>query len=269
MANTILTQEDDWSAEISSIVNQLNAICERVSPILESESCPFVTLTYAQAIDGSIAAGRGGAPLRLSSEGSMKMTHHLRAWHDGILVGIGTVISDNPSLNTRLCEGPSPRPIVLDSDLRCPPQAKFIQLRKAAGLSSPIIVCSTNKRLKCADPTEDLQRSARKQLLEAAGVTVLESRGGDWKSMLIELRKNFGLERIMIEGGAKVIRSALVEAHLFVHSLIVTIAPLYVGGLVPTLPWDATRSATRVRVKANVTIQGDIVFCAELDNSSA
>eukprot|EP01049_Picozoa_sp_SAG25_P027551 SAG25_NODE_14405_length_255_cov_0.666667_1_plen_84_part_11 len=56
----------------------------------------------------------------------MRMTHELRAMHDGILVGVGTVIADNPSLTVRLCPGSSPRPLVLDSTLRCPPTCKLL-----------------------------------------------------------------------------------------------------------------------------------------------
>ena len=80
---------------------------------------PFVTLTFAQSIDGSIALRRG-EPLLLSGAESMKMSHELRALHDGILVGIGTVIADNPSLTTRLVKGSNPRTVILDSQLRTP-----------------------------------------------------------------------------------------------------------------------------------------------------
>ena len=68
---------------------------------------PFVTLCFAQSVDGSIAPPRGykGGRLVLSGDASMHMTHRLRAWHDGILVGVGTVLADNPSLTVRLCEG--------------------------------------------------------------------------------------------------------------------------------------------------------------------
>ena len=65
---------------------------------------PFVTLAYAQSLDGSIA-GETGKPLRLSGSESMHMTHLLRAWHDSILVGVGTVVADDPSLTVRLCSG--------------------------------------------------------------------------------------------------------------------------------------------------------------------
>lgn len=69
-----------------------------------SLTLPFVTLTYAQSIDGSIAAVRG-VPTLLSGRASLQMTHTLRTLHDAILVGVGTVVADNPSLNARFAEG--------------------------------------------------------------------------------------------------------------------------------------------------------------------
>lgn len=68
-----------------------------------------VTLTFATSLDGSIAAERG-KPLALSSEETFRMTHLLRAKHQAIMVGVNTLIADNPSLTTRLVEGPSPIP---------------------------------------------------------------------------------------------------------------------------------------------------------------
>src|SRR5690606_10285843 len=85
---------------------------------------PFVTLSYAQSLDGSIAI-RSGEPLVLSGPESLCFTHHLRSIHDGILVGIGTVLSDDPQLTVRHCEGESPQPIVLDSQLRIPSTARL------------------------------------------------------------------------------------------------------------------------------------------------
>src|SRR5262249_24805677 len=69
---------------------------------------PLVTLSYAQSVDGSIAA-RPGQPLALSGAQSMTLTHQLRAAHDAILVGIGTVLADNPRLTVRLVEGKNPQ----------------------------------------------------------------------------------------------------------------------------------------------------------------
>jgi riboflavin biosynthesis pyrimidine reductase len=63
---------------------------------------PFVTLSYAQSLDGCISA-RAGEALALSGAQSLTLTHQLRASHDAILVGIGTVLSDNPQLTVRRC----------------------------------------------------------------------------------------------------------------------------------------------------------------------
>ncbi|KAJ0388844.1 hypothetical protein ATCC90586_010655 [Pythium insidiosum] len=122
---------------------------------------PMVTLTYAQSLDGSIAAQRG-TPTLLSGPASMTMTHRLRTLHDGILVGIGTILADNPSLNTRLVDGPSPQPVVLDSALRCPLDIKLFTLPTCR---PPILLYIAN------DNDDDLAN--RRRALEAAGATVI------------------------------------------------------------------------------------------------
>jgi len=108
----------------------------------DTQMRPFITLTYAQSIDGSIAAERG-KPLLLSGKESMIMTHRLRALHDGIMIGVGTLIADNPSLTTRLVPGSHPRPIILDTSLRAPISRKIFSRKKG---NLPIIVCSDQKK---------------------------------------------------------------------------------------------------------------------------
>ena len=98
----------------------------------------FVTLTWAQSVDGSMAFERG-RPLLLSGKESMALTHSLRAQHQGILVGVSTVLADDPSLTVRLVQGDNPRPIVLDSQLRCPLDRKILQSGRA-----PIIFCASS-----------------------------------------------------------------------------------------------------------------------------
>ena len=86
---------------------------------------PFLTVAYAQTIDGSIAP-LNRTRLEISSMTSFQMLHSLRAKHEGVLIGINTVICDAPRLNVREClptvDTPEPdrmpRPIVIDSDLR-------------------------------------------------------------------------------------------------------------------------------------------------------
>ena len=87
---------------------------------------PFVTLTYAQTIDGSIGALSGNEQLILSCPESMLMTHELRSIHDAILVGVQTVHSDNPSLTVRLCSGKNPQPVILDSSLSINSSCRFV-----------------------------------------------------------------------------------------------------------------------------------------------
>ena len=87
---------------------------------------PFVVLSYAQSVDGSIA-GRNRERNRLSSPESMALTHGIRALCDGILIGIGTLLSDDPRLTVTHACGPHPQPVVLDTHLRTPPAARLVQ----------------------------------------------------------------------------------------------------------------------------------------------
>jgi len=85
---------------------------------------PFITLCYAQSLDGSIALS-DGRPLTLSSPPSLFRTHALRARHEGLLVGLGTILADDPQLTVRHAAGPNPQPVVLDTDLRTPRAARL------------------------------------------------------------------------------------------------------------------------------------------------
>ncbi len=180
---------------------------------------PSITLSWAQGIDGSIAAAPG---LRTSLSGpdSMRMTHALRARHEAILVGIGTLLADDPSLSVRLVEGKSPRPIVLDAGLRTPPGSKFLADRDR----KPIIFGA--------------KTAATRQLahrLEDAGALVVfvdrDVAGGlDLAQVLATLYRE-DISSLMVEGGAKVLASFL-GARL-VDEIVVTIAPTILGGLTP------------------------------------
>lgn len=177
---------------------------------------PLVSLCYAQSLDGCVALQRG-RPTALSGEETQRLTHWLRSRHDAILVGSGTVLADDPRLTVRLVEGQSPQPIILDSRLRTPPNARVI-----AHHPRPAWIAAVEP----ADPT-------RRAALEAAGAALLflpqdKSSRVELRSLLDCLAQR-GVSRLMVEGGAQVISSFLAAG--LVDLLCVTIAPVLLGGL--------------------------------------
>lgn len=200
----------------NKISQMLNAWLDETSTRLRRETRPLVTLSYAQSLDGSIALDRG-APLPLSGAESMRMTHLLRASHDAILVGIGTVESDNPLLTVRLAEGESPIPVILDSHLRTSENARIFHHPKR-----PVIAC-----------LEDEANSTKAQVLTRSGATLLPVPGAmDGHLSLLFLLKSLlqqGIESVMVEGGATVISAFLRQG--LVDRVVLTITPFFVGGL--------------------------------------
>lgn len=176
---------------------------------------PFVTLSYAQSIDGSIAT-RQRTPLALSGAASMRMTHELRAVHDAILVGIGTIIADNPQLTVRLVPGDNPQPVIVDSALRFPLDSELLKSQKKPWIAT------TNKKA-----------GHRERSLREAGCRILKSKPNDQgKVPLTDLLRTLwgdGIQRVMVEGGASVITSFLEQK--LVNLVMITIAPRFVGGL--------------------------------------
>ena len=87
---------------------------------------PFIIISYAQSVDGSIAS-RSRLPIHLSGTESSVLTHQIRAGCDAILIGIGTLLADDPQLTVRLVESRNPQPIILDTHLRTPLNAKLVK----------------------------------------------------------------------------------------------------------------------------------------------
>jgi GTP cyclohydrolase II len=209
---------------------------------------PLVTLTYAQSIDGSIAA-RPGAPLVLSGEASQKFTHQVRAQHDAILVGIGTVLSDDPQLNVRLVAGKNPRPIILDSQLRCPTTARCVDASRRT-----LIAASEHAPM------------ARQRALEAVGAWVVRlpvlNQQIDLRALLERLAAE-DIRTLMVEGGAHVITSFL-RARL-VDRVIITIAPTLIGGVrgVNELVGARLRNVSMQQLGDDLIVSGKIDWSEE------
>ena len=177
---------------------------------------PRVSLCYSQSLDGSLTHQRGER-LALSGPDARVLTHRLRAAHDAILVGIGTVLADDPLLTVREVQGPNPTPIILDSRLRLPLNSRLLQRQE----QRPWVATTLR-----GDPQQRLA-------LEAAGARLLDcpqdDRGGiDLAALLTQLAKA-GMDSLMVEGGARVISSFLAEG--LADQAVVTIAPCFIGGL--------------------------------------
>lgn len=178
---------------------------------------PFVTLCYAQSLDGSIAI-RSGEPLALSGAESLQLTHQLRSIHDGILVGIGTVLSDDPQLNVRHWTGVDPQPIVLDSKLRIPASARLCQ---SAGKRCWILTTIEG---------ESLANDSESALIDGLEITALQSNseGRVCLERALRLLRSRGIKSLMVEGGASII-TAFLKAQL-ADAVVVTLVPRLVGG---------------------------------------
>lgn len=176
---------------------------------------PLVTISYAQSLDGSITTSRG-VPLGLSSIPSIRLWHRLRVYHDAILVGIGTVLADDPQLNVRLVKGSDPQPVILDTNLRFPLKALALNSGKP-----PWIVTTRKSSI------------SKQKKLEARGAKVLRLKAASngWVDLhsVLECLAQRGIESVMVEGGARVITSFL-KAKLADY-FVITITPFFVGGL--------------------------------------
>ena len=192
----------------------LEALAERRTSRPAPAGRPFVTLAYAQSLDGSIAAP-DGRPLALSSPDSLLQTHRLRAGHDGLLVGIGTVLADDPRLTVRLVPGDQPQPVIVDTHLRTPVAARIFghPRRPWIGAAEPF----------AAEPSRDL-RTAGAELL---GVR-LQPDGRLDLAELLEILVGRGLSSLLVEGGSRILHSFLSD-HL-VDWVVVTVAPRFVAG---------------------------------------
>lgn len=176
---------------------------------------PLVTVKYAQTLDGRIATSTGKSQW-LSSPESRRLAHRLRASHDAVLVGSGTLLADDPELTVRLARGENPARIVLDSGLNIPPQAKLLTGQAKA----PTMIATT--------PRAD--ESKLKSLREAGIETLVcdEDTAGrvDLRDLLQKLGRH-GISSLLVEGGATVITS-LLSLNL-ADRLVVITAPMIMG----------------------------------------
>jgi diaminohydroxyphosphoribosylaminopyrimidine deaminase/5-amino-6-(5-phosphoribosylamino)uracil reductase len=176
---------------------------------------PEVTCKVATSLDGRIATVDGQSQW-ITGDLARADGHRLRARHDAILVGIGTALADDPRLTCRVMQGVDPVPVVLDTELRLPTDAKLLTGARAA-----VVICADDapERRLSADIVRVPRSSVGSGVDIGAALSVLAGRG---------------LHRVLVEGGGQVHRS-LLDARL-VDTLHVYVGSVVVPG---GLPWLA------------------------------
>ncbi len=219
---------------------------------------PYVTLKSAFTLDGKIAPQREKnqqprSQTIISSEESRTLVQHLRKDHDAVLVGIGTVLADDPQLNCRIPCPKQPVSIIIDSMLRIPLSAKVLK-------NSSVLIATTSRCDK-----------KKKEVLEKKGVRVLVVSGSSLSSGSVDiavlLRKlpDLGILSVLVEGGSEV-NASFLAAHVVDH-LCFFICPKLFGNGVPIFDFATAEKQIPHVTLRNVSyrqIGGDILVEADL-----
>ncbi len=224
-----------------------------------STSLPFVALKIAQSIDGRIATGLGSSKWITGIE-SRKFVHRLRDEYAAVMVGIGTVLTDDPRLTVREvdCSRP-PLRVVLDSNLKIPSTARVLD---ASGGFGTLIYTSVSN---LAD--------GRYPYLEKEGVSIriLKGRGGrlDLLEVLGDLFRK-GVSSVLVEGGTKLFTSFLSRG--LVDKLFIFIGPVIIGGGSSYPSFDelgikTIDEAVRVMNFDSIRLGGDMLMIGYPDNA--
>ena len=191
----------------------MREIAASPQPATATSVRPSITIKIAQTLDGRIATLTGQSQW-ITCEPARALAHELRATHDAVLVGIGTVLHDNPRLTVRLVDGPDPLRVVADSQLRIPLDSYLLTEQPER------TICFVAE----GAPTE------RIRAVRALGARVMFGRRGadglDLEHILVCLHE-LGVRSLMVEGGSG-ITTSLLRAGL-VDRLVVCIAPKVLG----------------------------------------
>jgi len=212
---------------------------------------PYVVLKYAQTLDGRIAA-RSGDSKWISGTQERRVSHALRAASDAVLVGAGTAVADDPLLTVRMVPGASPIRVVLDSTLRVPLDAQVFGPDAAT-------VILTSERSSPDRRTELRLRGVKVEVVREA------PDGIDLAAGLARLR-SLGIRCLLVEGGSRVITSALREQ--LADRVVVAVAPLLLGkgtDAVGDLGASLVRDGLRLVNRTVHQLGPDLVVAGDLD----
>ena len=227
-------------------------ICENEAKLLNAPFLKFastgrswIVLKWAQTIDGKVtAADQGGEHRWISNETSRRDVHKLRRRSQAILVGINTVIADNPRLTARPSRGKKPARIVMDSFLRIAPNCRLL----ATANQSPVIIYTSW-------PAIETNPRLVEQITEA-GAEVLaypDTQGRSNLFFLLDELNRRGIAQLLVEGGPTVLTSFLRED--LVDEIHVYITPKILGSQGSARISGPMSKLTRAVGLHNVTIK--------------
>ena len=177
------------------------------APVAEGRGEPaFVIGQLGQSLDGRVATATGKSRY-INGPEAIRHLHRLRALVDAVVVGVGTVIADDPQLSVREVEGPCPVRVVIDPNFRMPDCARML-----ADGAAPIYAIQAENRARPGGIEPIVVERGADGIAPGAIVTALAARG---------------FRRILIEGGAKTVSAFLAARAL--HRLHLSIAPMVIG----------------------------------------
>ena len=201
----------------------LDAECRKLNEVFYhyiATKTPFVVMKYAMTLDGKIACATGDSKW-VTGEIARTQVHRMRGRYRGIMVGIGTVLADDPMLNCRVEGGVDPVRIICDSNLRIPTESQIV---KTASDIETIVACS-QEALESERKQEKIRR------LKEAGIQIIGTEGAHGVN-LVELMKKLGgqnIDSILLEGGGTLNASALEDG--IVNKVYAYIAGKLIGGM--------------------------------------
>lgn len=218
-----------------------NAPTEVLAPIVESDPArPYIVAQLGQSLDGRIATPTGASKY-INGHGALDFLHHIRANVDAVIVGIGTVLADDPLLTVRRVSGRSPARIIIDPNGRLPRTAKCLS----------------------SDGT-DVYVVSNRQNYDTNIVKILSipsAKAGIAPHEIIAALFARGLRRILVEGGANTVSRFLASG--VIDRLYLLVAPILLGsgqtGLMMP-PIDQLDEALRPKTHCYTLDGGDVLF---------
>ncbi len=211
-------------AGIEVVIGVLKDECEKINEVFIkyiTERKPFVVLKTAMTLDGKIATKTGKSKW-ITGEQARYEVQQLRNQYTGIMVGVDTVIMDNPQLTCWIANGKNPIRIVVDSNLRIPFESNLIKNDKDIKTIVAITKTVSDEKVK---------------LIESLGVVVIRTKSKNGKVDLVELLNKLGqmgIDSILLEGGGTLNYSAF-ESEI-IDKVISYISPKIIGGSTAKTP---------------------------------